>query len=180
MRDTHGCDRGHAEACSDAWDSLRGQYKAERRALKEARSRCFTPTNKDFTAYGGRGITVCPTWLGHRGFVRFLAHVGPKPSKHHSLDRIDNHGNYEPGNVRWVDRRVQANNRRSSRLVRWGDEVMTCAELARYFEVPRQDIVAFADAGWFPVDPLEHALLGALAGISKGTMAKYRRSQESA
>jgi hypothetical protein len=134
------------------WDPLRGQYQAERRALKEARKRCFTPTCKDFADYGGRGITVAREWIGPEGFVRFFEHIGPKPTSRHTLDRIDVNRGYIPGNVRWADWREQANNRRSSRSVRWGDEVMTAADLGRIFDLPRQAIVKLANKGWFPVD----------------------------
>jgi DNA-binding CsgD family transcriptional regulator len=72
--------------------------------------RCYKPSNKNYVNYGGRGITVCPEWLDD--FEAFLAYMGPRPSPKHSIDRIDNDGNYEPGNVRWADRYVQSRNRR--------------------------------------------------------------------
>lgn len=131
------------------WRYLRGLYTSERRALKEARSRCYTRTNKDYADYGGRGIRVTKEWSGDIGFARFLDHIGPKPSSWHSLNRIDNARGYVPGNVRWVDRREQANNRRSSRMVEWDGEVMTAAELGRLVGLARQEIIALANRGWF-------------------------------
>lgn len=65
--------------------------------------------------YSGRGIAVCSEWKGVGGFERFLAHIGPRPSSEHSLDRIDNDSGYAPGNVRWATRSVQAFNRRKPR-----------------------------------------------------------------
>lgn len=135
------------------WDCLRGRFRAERTCLNRARSRCFTPTNQDYADYGARGIRVHKTWLGPKGFLRFLLHIGPKPTARHTLDRINNAHGYEPGNVRWALWDLQANNRRSSRFVRWGDEVMTCAELGRYFELPRQTVVRLANEGWFALTP---------------------------
>lgn len=76
--------------------------------------RCTNPKNPGYARYGGRGIGVYPAW---RSFAAFERDVGPKPSARHTLDRVDNDGNYEPGNVRWTCWRTQATNRRTSRSV---------------------------------------------------------------
>jgi hypothetical protein len=64
--------------------------------------------------YGERGIEVCARWRGIDGFLNFIEDVGEKPSTNHTLDRIDNDGNYEPGNVKWSTRFEQAANRRNN------------------------------------------------------------------
>lgn len=142
-------DAGTSEGVTVAVPTRGGQHRSERRALKEARSRCFTPSNKDYADYGARGIRVWDGWLGHRGFAVFLAHIGPKPSPRHTLDRVDNTRGYEPGNVRWATWVEQANNRRSSRMVEWDGRVMTAAELAREVGIRRQEVVSMANDGWF-------------------------------
>ncbi len=93
------------------------------------RSRCQRPQDKDFKHYGGRGICVCERW--DQSFVAFFEDMGVRPSKTHSLDRINNDGNYEPGNCRWATRVEQANNKRSNRFVLFHGERMTKAEAAR-------------------------------------------------
>ncbi len=78
----------------------------EYRAFKSARQRCIMPDHPRYERYGGRGIKFLFT-----SFAQFIAHIGPRPSTKHSLDRKDNDGHYEPGNVRWATKEEQLSTR---------------------------------------------------------------------
>ncbi len=71
-------------------------------------SRCTNPKNSHYAHYGGRGIMICAEW---KTFERFYDNMGPKPTAKHSIDRVDNDGNYEPSNCRWATSSQQAKNR---------------------------------------------------------------------
>lgn len=73
-------------------------------------ARCENPKSISFKNYGGRGISVQEPFRS--SFDSFLAEVGPRPSPSHSIDRIDNDGNYAPGNVRWATRLEQSKNKK--------------------------------------------------------------------
>lgn len=93
-----------------------GEDTPEHISWQAMKQRCLDPNKSNFRYYGGRGITICDRWLGDHGFENFLADMGPKPSPAYSIDRIDNDGNYEPGNCRWATRSQQVRNRRAARL----------------------------------------------------------------
>jgi hypothetical protein len=91
--------------------------------------RCFHKSHYAYPRYGGRGITMCERWRS--SFTDFYADIGDPPSDAYSLDRIDNNGNYEPGNVRWATKREQANNRRNNVKHTYDGETHTLAEWGR-------------------------------------------------
>lgn len=84
---------------------------SEYKAWSEMRQRCGNPNNDKYKLYGNRGIRVCPEW---ENFETFYADMGPKP-KGHSLDRINNNGDYEKSNCRWATQTQQVRNRNTTR-----------------------------------------------------------------
>ncbi|MET3790669.1 hypothetical protein [Aquamicrobium terrae] len=114
--------------------------------------RCINPENKDYYRYGGRGITVCPRWeIGESelsGLECFIADIPDRPSKRHSIDRIDNNRGYEPGNVRWATGRQQNRNRRDNRIVCLNGRDVTVAEACEMSGVNYNTAQARLNRGW--------------------------------
>jgi hypothetical protein len=110
--------------------------------------RCNNPNNNKFKDYGKRGIKVCEAW--EHDFMAFFKHVGPKPSSKHSIDRIENDGNYKPGNVRWATKSVQANNRRTNHTVEIHKWTLSLAQWAHFVGIPQYVISLRLKRGWPP------------------------------
>lgn len=85
-------------------------HTSEYHAWNNMIRRCYDPKFKQFKDYGGRGIRVSDEFRS--SFVTFYKHVGLKPTPQHTLDRIDNNGNYERGNLRWATHWQQVTNQR--------------------------------------------------------------------
>jgi hypothetical protein len=78
------------------------------------KQRCSNPNVIEYPNYGGRGIVMCADW--RHSFLAFYRDIGNPPSPKHEIDRINNDGNYEPGNCRWVTHKENGRNKRTSRL----------------------------------------------------------------
>lgn len=87
---------------------------AEYMCWKHIIQRCENPNNKRYEDYGGRGISICKRW--RESYETFFADMGQKPTRTHSIDRIDNDGNYEPSNCRWATPEEQRINQRKRRF----------------------------------------------------------------
>lgn len=110
--------------------------------------RCYTPTNKMYDNYGGRGIKVCDRWVGDCAFINFLLDMGERPSPKHSLDRINNNGNYSPENCRWATSKEQANNKRSNILLTFNGKTQNMTQWAEELGITLSMIYYRINAGW--------------------------------
>jgi hypothetical protein len=116
-------------------------------------TRTTNTNHHNFPLYGGNGLGVCEEW--RYDFNTFLAHIGPRPSKAYSIDRIDNTKGYEPGNVRWATKVEQANNRHNTVMVEHEGIVQPISMLARANGIcPRMLYTRIVQCNW----PIHEAL----------------------
>ena len=136
--------RGHTKSCG----CLRTQWLAEAsttHGLKHSslyshwsdmKNRCNNPRYKRFADWGGRGITVCDEW--QKDFMAFYDHVTSLPhcgEKSYTLDRINNDGNYEPGNVRWATRYEQNMNRRNTLKIDYNGQELNLIQVGKQYNI---------------------------------------------
>ncbi len=100
----------------------------EYRAWAHLIQRTTNPKNAAAKNYSERGIKVCQRW---RTFANFLADMGPKPSPAHTIERIHNDGDYEPGNCKWATRKEQCNNSRNNRRITFEGKSLTLTEWSK-------------------------------------------------
>lgn len=123
--------------------------------------RCENPAWQSYPYYGGRGIKVCERWHDIRKFIKDM---GRRPSEKHQLDRMDNNGNYEPGNVRWVTKTEQARNQKNNHRLTYKGETLTVAEWTERLGFPVGVIrKRINDLHW----PIEKALTTAVQKKAK-------------
>lgn len=113
--------------------------------------RCYDPKTKAYHRYGGRGITVCDRW--RNSFEAFLEDMGKKPAGM-SIDRIDNNGNYEPGNCRWATQREQTRNQRTNRWVTVNGETRVLVEWCEMVGLKQKLVLLRLHRGWTPEEAL--------------------------
>lgn len=120
-----------------------GKRSPTYRSWQNMVARCTQPSNPAFAYYKKRKITLCDRWrIGNEekgGFEYFLEDMGERPlENNYTIERINNAGNYEPGNCRWATRREQANNRITNVTFEYEGRLFTMAELARHTGVSKE------------------------------------------
>jgi hypothetical protein len=115
-------------------------------------NRCYCDSTPSAKNYKARGITVCPRW--RNSFKAFIEDIGPKPHPSLTLERIDNDGNYEPGNVRWATYKEQSRNKRSNRKITVNGKTLLLVEWAESAGISLTTLMRRIEHGW----PLEKAV----------------------
>lgn len=110
------------------------RHRPEYRIWANIVQRCTNPKRREYHRYGGRGITLCQEW--RKSFATFLAHIGERPSKKHSIDRINNNKGYEPGNVRWATSKEQSRNQEKTLLITAKGKTLCLTEWAHETGIP--------------------------------------------
>lgn len=145
-KDNCGCVLKYGQHTITHGASIGGRPISEYNIWASMKERILNPNYRHFLHYGGRGITLCARWRD--SFESFLADMGPRPSKKHSIDRINNNAGYEPGNCRWATRFEQANNKRCNVILTHGGMSLTVAEWSRKLNINEDSIRYRMKAGW--------------------------------
>lgn len=93
-------------------------------------SRCHNPKSISYKNYGGCGIRVCDEWIGRGGFKRFISDIGHRPVGNYTIERLDNKGNYEPGNCVWATTKQQSRNTSRNRVLEFNGKKQCLADWA--------------------------------------------------
>lgn len=133
------------------------------------KQRCFDKNATNYSDYGGRGVGVCERWLGNEGFANFLADVGERPSKKHTIERRDNDAGYSPENCFWALRVEQRRNQRNPRLrpLEFRGETLLVVEWADRLGIPRDTLFMRLHRGW----DVERALTTPVNRLTRGNVA---------
>lgn len=144
------------QAPQASWTSIaprrQPQYRNPHPSWTAMIRRCYNTAARNYRLYGGRGIVVCDAW--RHDPAAFIRDMGPRPSSRHSVDRIDNNGNYEPGNCRWATIREQAVNRRTTLRVSFRGESFLLPDLCDRYGIASKSVRGRLSNGW----PLELAV----------------------
>ncbi len=136
-----GCFRVETSTVTSTTHGMR--HTPEYTAFNHAKDRCERPSDKRYEGYGGRGIE-----FRFATFDEFFAEVGLRPSNKHSLNRIDNDGHYEKGNIEWATKETQANNTRANKFWTYNGKTQTHIKWCREFGISHPCLVHRLKAGW--------------------------------
>lgn len=131
--------------------NLAREHRPEWNSWRAMVARCCDPNYERYDLYGGRGIIVCERW---RTFRNFLADMGPKPTRKHSIDRLDSDGYYVPGNCRWATHTEHMRNTSRSVMIEYQERTMSVQECAELAGISAKMIERRLREGWSPDDAI--------------------------
>lgn len=138
------------------------EHRFEMNSYRGMLMRCYKPNYRAYHRYGGRGIGVCDRWLGDDGFSNFIKDMGKKPTRKHSIDRIDNDKGYSPDNCRWASQTDQMRNTTRSVYYEVEGNRGTMQELSEIYNInPGTVISRIHQHGW----PVEKAFMVKSKGV---------------
>lgn len=146
---THGCQKCGRDKCAKHRMCNAPEYRVWRDIIQ----RCCNPNEPNYKRYGARGIKVCDRWK--ESFIEFYKDVGNRPDKGYELDRINNDGDYESNNVRWVTKKQNNRNTRRNRWFTIDGETKCLTEWSELYNKKVSCIAARLDRGW----SIERALI---------------------
>ena len=138
---TNSCGCLHVERMTKDGFSAIPEYDVLRAMIR----RCTNPKDIAYLNCGGRGITVCERWMK---FENFIEDMGQRPTPRHSIDRINNDGNYEPENCRWETRKEQSNNTSRNVNITFYNKTMTLSQWAAVSQVGARTVTSRLRLGW--------------------------------
>ncbi len=142
---------GRANTKHGHWND--GKFTPEYNSWLSMNARCNNVSMHAYSDYGGRGIKICDRWSGDNGFVNFYADMGNKPTPKHTLDRINNNGNYEPSNCRWGTAKQQSRNRRSNHIIEYNGESFCIGEWREIFGLKSSTFYGMLQKSDFKIEP---------------------------
>lgn len=135
---------GHGETKSSLYQRWRG-----------IKSRCNNPNSNGYDGYGGRGITMYPEWYNsYEKFKDYVSKLDDYGVEGYTIDRIDVNGNYEPGNIRWVDWNTQANNKRVNHPMTLNGKTLNAKQWSNELGIKYSTLMNRIKMGWSDVDVL--------------------------
>lgn len=159
-----GLKSGHTNSCgcynreilkNAKWNETHGKSRTKIHGIWfNMKRRCYDPNSDEYPNYGGRGIEICPEWLGEHGaenFIKWAYSTGYDENAEFgecTIDRIDTNGNYEPSNCRWSTMKEQGNNKRNNRYITHNGETKTLTQWCEYYRLPYHTVKARIYRGW--------------------------------
>lgn len=153
---TKGCGCLHKEWCAEKSKNAKGPPESYK-VWGSIKQRCYNPKSSAYQLYGARGITMSDEWKD--SFATFIGDMGPRPTKKHSIDRINNDGHYCKSNCRWALPTAQGRNTRHNHWLTFNGVTLCLEDWCERIGIDHSVIIGRIERGW-PIDKVLTAPLG--------------------